>query len=671
MNFLWVPKWLSEVADGLMGSIVIGIRTLSFSLATIIYRLIIDLYNFFEKLCTAILLSNDLLGELSRRIGLILGLIMFFNVVFAFVKMMIDPDTLEDKEKGAVAIIKKTLIVIGLLGISNFAFNTLYSIQRIVIKEHVISNLLLPYQIQSDSLQSFGNVLSEELMYSFYQIEDFTDMGVDSETNSAVVSCTNMVNAFRNQIINQGKFDLGNNCLNESVIAQVSTGGSAGVEEQEVFIVNYNWFLCIAVGAFVVYLLFMYCLKVGVRMIQLMVLEVISPMAIVSYLSPKKDGMYSKWTKIYFSTYIDVFIRVAIINFIIFLIAVVLAGDVENGFEFWNSIGNPTELKEVTFYKVVIILALLTFAKKAPELMKELIPASASKLGFGASMKDIVGLQKGAKIGGSILGGAVGGAAVGLLAGRPLGAIGGALKGGFSGINGKGVASTFNSAWKNQKDANKKIADVRANGGGWFGYQLAKMQQGVGMRTAHEVDETNIALAQQKVDMYNTASKEAESEALKNGSNYIGYSNTAGKDLSLSQLAKLKDDQTIGALEQEKYEKEYKQLLKSATMFNLDYGLSAEGNAQVNFDSSGDFVSLTGESGTVYKTIDDVNNITNKDAEIGTSNATIESNMKTLIGDAKGGRGKSGKAERNKNSAYITNTKLSASYQKNKANAGK
>ena len=112
-------------------------------------------------------------------------------------------------------------------------------------------------------------------------------------------------------------------------------------------------------------------------------------------------------------------------------------------------------------------------------------------------------------------------------------------------------------------------------------------------------------------------------------------------------------------------------MLKSATMFNLDYGLSAEGNAQVNFDSSGDFVSLTGESGTVYKTIDDVNNITNKDAEIGTSNATIESNMKTLIGDAKGGRGKSGKAERNKNSAYITNTKLSASYQKNKANAGK
>lgn len=492
MNFLWVREWLSEVADGLMGSIVMGIRTLSFSLATIVYRLIIDLYNFFEKLCTARLLSNDLLGELSRRIGLILGLIMFFNVVFAFVKMMIDPDTLEDKEKGAVAIIKKTLIVIVLLGISNFAFNTLYSIQRIVIKEHVISNLLLPYQIQSDSLQSFGNVLSEELMYSFYQIEDFTDMGVDSETNSAVVSCTNMVNAFRNQIINQGKFDLGNNCLNESVIAQVSTGGSAGIEEQEVFIVNYNWFLCIAVGAFVVYLLFMYCLKVGVRMIQLMVLEVISPMAIVSYLSPKKDGMYSKWTKIYFSTYIDVFIRVAIINFIIFLIAVVLAGDVENGFEFWNSIGKPTELKEVTFYKVVIILALLTFAKKAPELMKELIPASASKLGFGASMKDIVGLQKGAKIGGSILGGAVGGAAVGLLAGRPLGAIGGALKGGFSGINGKGVASTFNSAWKNQKDANKKIADVRANGGSLLGYQMANLQKAVGMRTAGDKDKQKV-----------------------------------------------------------------------------------------------------------------------------------------------------------------------------------
>ena len=200
--------------------------------------------------------------------------------------------------------------------------------------------------------------------------------------------------------------------MNESVVIDIDTNSEAGVKTQEVFIVNYNWILCVVAGIFVVYLLFLYCIKVGVRMIQLMVLEIISPMAIVSYLSPKKDNMFSKWLKIYFSTYIDVFIRIAIINFVVFLIATVLAGDIGDGF--WSSIGNPTDTSTVIFLRVVIILALLTFAKKAPDLIKELFPSSgASKLGFGASMKDIVGLNAGL----GMVAGAGTAAAVGLIGG--------------------------------------------------------------------------------------------------------------------------------------------------------------------------------------------------------------------------------------------------------------
>ena len=50
-------------------------------------------------------------------------------------------------------------------------------------------------------------------------------------------------------------------------------------------------------------------------MVQIAFLQIVSPMAIVSYLSPKKDNMFTKWLNIYGSTYIDVFVRVAIINF--------------------------------------------------------------------------------------------------------------------------------------------------------------------------------------------------------------------------------------------------------------------------------------------------------------------------------------------------------------------
>ena len=120
-------------------------------------------------------------------------------------------------------------------------------------------------------------------------------------------------------------------------------------------------------------------------------------MAVVSYLSPKKDNMFSKWFKIYISTYIDIFIRVGIIYFCVFLSAQLL-DTIESGeTTFWASIGQE-DLTTRSYIVVIMILALLTFAKKAPELLKELLPTSASKLGFGTSMKEIFGL--GATVGG-------------------------------------------------------------------------------------------------------------------------------------------------------------------------------------------------------------------------------------------------------------------------------
>ena len=150
-DFFKPSTWLSGADIGIMGGITTALRTLMFWLDTFIYNLIIDLYDIFNKLCTARLLDDTVLNAISQRVGLVLGLIMFFSVVFSFIQMLIDPDKLGDKEKGAIPIIKKTLIVIGMLGISNFAFQTLYKVQTLVIEENVISKLILPYQVVDNS----------------------------------------------------------------------------------------------------------------------------------------------------------------------------------------------------------------------------------------------------------------------------------------------------------------------------------------------------------------------------------------------------------------------------------------------------------------------------------------------------------------------------------------
>ena len=587
--------------------------------------------------------------------------------------MLVDPEKMNDKEIGASSILKKIIMVIVMLGVYNFIFNGLYFVQKTVVESNVISNLLLPYKIVDDDLNNFGRILSEELMFAFYQNETFTDSAISSNDQATIDNCKNYSNAFRNQIINSGRFDLGYNCLNESITISDSTGTSAGNQERNVFVVNYNWILCVVAGGFAAYLLFMYCFKIGLRMVQLMFLEIIAPVAIVSYLAPKKDTMFNKWTKLYVATYVDVFIRIVIINFVIFLIATIFTTNGGDGnFIFWDSIGGkPDDMGSVSFITVVIVLALLTFAKKAPDLIKELFGSSASKLGFGVSMKDIVGLQKGIKTSTGAIGGALGGAAVGLLGGGLGGFAGGLVKGGLSGSKAKNMGGAFTGAWKNQSKANASMAKVRANGGSRFGHTVANMQKNLGLPTAYDNDEIVISNLQTEVDMYNTASKEAESEAIKNGTNYSMFSNTAKRKISLRELEKLKDDQRIDTRLREKYDTEYRELLKASSMFNLDYGLAVE-KAKVEFNDKGDFVSLRNdESGRLYTNINDVNAIQDKSKEIGGSNATIDENMKKLVGDGRYGRGKDGKKIRNENSSKITEIKLSDKYKSHKANSGK
>ena len=397
MNFLvWYnpTTWFTE-PEGIIDRTA---RRLFFLICEGIYGLIIKLYNLFEILCTVRLLNMDIIKSLSQRIGLILGIIMLLRVMFSFIQILIEPDTLTDKEKGAFGIVKRVLFVVIMLAVSTFAFESLFTIQKKVIENNLLGRLLLPSipvvdgEVMLGNQQNgkagqgkFGGYLAEELFYaSYHPKEGLEEEVADSGEKDTINICEAINSNFRADIMNKGDFSLGKICLTENVTKTVV--GTNGTTDDKVFVMDFNFIVALIAGIGTIYFLFMYCISVGIRMIQLMVLEIISPMAIVAYLSPSKDNMFSKWTKIYFSTYIDVFIRVAIINFAVFLISAIFgsaSGTVDglNGFMFWNQINVSTG--EKGFIIIVMILAILSFAKKAPDLIKELIPASASKLGFG------------------------------------------------------------------------------------------------------------------------------------------------------------------------------------------------------------------------------------------------------------------------------------------------
>ena len=407
-----------------MGKLVVdGLRALSYSLSSLIYELITYIYNIFIRLCNSRVLDSKVLGSISERIGLLLGIITLFMVIISCVQIVLEPDKLTDKEKGVGNIVKKIILVIVMLGISSSAFSALYGIQELLIKSNIIGKFLLPYEVDEEK---FGGTLSSELFGAFYYYDtDVFDANVDS-------TCYYKANQLKEDIIETNDFSIGSDCLNDTKLK----------DGKDTYIIKFNWLLCPIVGLGAVYFLFSYCLSVGIRSVQLAFLEIISSAAIISNLSPKKDTMFNKWLKLYIATYIDVFLRIMIINLSVFLIATILESD--GAWMFWKTVEQKNDFSD-TVIMILMILALLSFAKKAPDLLKDLFPSSASKLGLGITspkkmFDNMLGgsyLNKGYdKVRGAAKG-------IGLL---PLNGAKRLITGIDSAVHGKGFANGF---WKN------------------------------------------------------------------------------------------------------------------------------------------------------------------------------------------------------------------------------
>lgn len=501
-------------------SILESLKTFAYSVCIYVYQLIIFLYDMFDMLCHSRILENDLLEQISTRIGLILGLIMLFRVSFSFIQMLINPDTINDKEKGAFNVVKKILIVIVLLGITPYLFDFAFSIQNKLLGDNnnnanVISRLLLP---ETADTKNFGSVLSSNILLSFYNMNDELN-GLSLSENDAnnYVVCDNYRKLLQRNIVGSNSFEFGYNCLSKDKIVVISASDSLTGKEERYDIIDFNWIFAMLVGIFICWSLFTYCFSVGIRVIQLAFLQIISPMPIVSYLSPKKDGMFQKWAKMCLTTYLDVFIRVAIINFIVLIIAYLLNGFESANSTFWESILAYTTIssKSKKFLMVIMVLALLQFAKKAPELLKELLPkswAASGDFGFGLKNRSVLGgaIGKGLAFAGGVAAGGIAGITSGIAGGnswknRITGGLGGFAsglsRGAFTGLKTKdaklgNIAKNIDTVRKNQVAAGLKRAE-RIAAGTTLGERIGDSVKGYfGIQSDYAAADAKVSAAQ-------------------------------------------------------------------------------------------------------------------------------------------------------------------------------
>ena len=557
-----------------------ALRALFGFLCEIIYTGIASLYDLFIRLGSFTYV--DEFSVIYNKISLIIGIFMVFRVTFWLLEALINPDTITDKEKNPTKIVQKVLVSVVLLAITPSIFEYAFKLQDAILNSNIIENIISIDEV-NDTTTS-GRLLSAELFTSFYTPTETDDGIIESDCSDMFAGKSG---SYYENLREYGKLEnLNNYCLTERVDEK---------DRYSPYVINFNGLFATAVGIFVFWMILMYCISLGTRYVQLVYLQIIAPIPIMCNLAPGKDNMFSKWVKQCTTTYLDLFIRIIIINFVMVLSSMVINTDII------TNIGGDNP-----WIKIFLILGLLTFAKKAPDLIQELLPKSVTKASgdFGLSWKKrtdsmiggkfiydklnakrAIGYTAGGLVGSTVGGvlGAAGGKGVGS---RIMGGLSGAAKGFSTGSKKGNIFKNISEVKKNQASQNSRLQQWRIAAGksedepntisDWASRRRAATNKAFGFELPADYFERGKKAAKDAVDAYQSSKKNSIAKAIEKGTKAkaFNYGNT-----TLTEL-----DQRKRTAEQAVTENNKASLLSTA-----------DGNKKLE-------AFLTGTAGTVWKT---------------------------------------------------------------------
>lgn len=459
---------------GIGEAIVQAIRTFFGFISATLYEFISTLYEVFIFISKAQILDNEYINAIYRKVGFILSLFMIFKLSFSLIQSLVDPDKLTDSKTGVISIIKRSIIAIVLLGITPTIFKEAFEVQDLLVGNSNRDNIIYKFIVNKSTPGNFdtlGRRLAADLYFDF-----FTDNEDPKMSNSRLNlgSDADVANRFPENDLDTLKKYVEEGDPNNKISSFHDTVSYLTIKDSStdeyVIEYEYQWLFSIGFGIVCVWFFVLYCIQVGIRVIQLGYLQLIAPIPILSYISDP-EGSFKRWIKQCTTTYLDLFIRLAIIYF-----TMTLVGEVMEQFSSAKGlVMETTGIGEAssavrTMVKVFIIIGLLMFAKKVPELIKDLFP----NLGGGAAGFDF-GLKSPKKALGDIPGsGLVKGAAtfgtgvaVGGIAGMASGirngyGVRGKIAGAFGGLkHGIGSAKTKGNIFKNAQSGMSNTRQAR------------------------------------------------------------------------------------------------------------------------------------------------------------------------------------------------------------------
>ena len=390
---------------GVVGNLV---RTLGASLNFCVYFLLGLMYQIFFNVASAQLFESETIKNFYGRVQLIIGVFMVFKLAITILQGIMDPEKFMGNKEGFGTIITRVVVALIMLAVivpinvpdvqnansyekylnnNGLLFGTLYSLQDRILSGNTLGRLILgttdsadnpdETQLQQEKLEQSANIFTSTILKGFLRINLVTeDERVDNdETKRKNWYCGDDLTDDHITAINMyNQLDISPTILLSDPIVkakcnlnwQASIPGLNLIAGDSKYVFAFNFILALIVGAIFLVLLVAFTVDIAIRSIKLAILRLLAPIPIISYVEPKsaKDGMFASWVKALTSTYLDLFLRLAIVYFVIFIIQDMMVNGI-----IIDQAGGMVGIISCIF----IWIGLFFFARMAPKFIKDVL----------------------------------------------------------------------------------------------------------------------------------------------------------------------------------------------------------------------------------------------------------------------------------------------------------
>ena len=391
-SFTWAPDLIMN-----------AIRKIFSLLDFVAYGLLQLVYRLFFSVASSDIFASDTIMKFYSRIQIILGVFMLFQLALIILKGIVNPDSFTDSKSGIGNLIMRICVALFLLTAlvpisipspqneyeiqlnnNGLLFGTLYSLQHRILENNTLGRLILgtndesesniSVASQSDSLKKASRIFATTILKGFYRInlvpeENRTDKCKKAEDPAIYNECRMCQSGIDDYIDIYKKADaspdiiigmVNETCTSDADLLTKFANFVAGTNR---YIFTYTPVLSTITAVVFIFIFISFTIDVAVRAIKLAVLRLIAPIPIISYMDPKgsKDSAFNAWVKTLTSTYLDLFVRLAIVYFVLFLIQRIIQDGIVVG---------GTGIIKIFSY-IAIFIGMFIFAKQAPKFIRQ------------------------------------------------------------------------------------------------------------------------------------------------------------------------------------------------------------------------------------------------------------------------------------------------------------